>query len=708
MAINLPMKIYFTFFIILTFFGLNAQSVFNTELIQKLQNSPADEKISVFVLTKPHTEINSELNNLRMHYRVGNIFSITASKQTILQLASQKNVVRIEYTRHHLQLMGDTAHIRNRIKNIKNGLTPLTQSYNGTGVIIGIIDSGTDFNHPDFKDAAGKSRIKYLWDMSKPFSATNTPTVFGYGQEWTNTQIDLGQCTHNDLASYGHGTNSSGIAAGNGFSVNKYEGMASGADIIVVALDFSASGFTIADAVQYIIAKSMILNKPLVINASVGDYYGSHDGTDLETQMINGLLTSVPGRALIAACGNGGSSAFHVGYNIVPGDTSFAWIENNSITTTVVEYADTNQIKNVQYRIGVTNPAFTDLGFTSFKPYNDALNVIKNDTIYHNTQRIGIVSSVSSINSFGVYELAITIRTDSIAYLWSIGHTGAGRIDSWHFDYLSGATPPAFQYPNSIHYKKADTLQSIVSGFQCSDEVIAVGNYINRNQYIDVNSIPRITNEVAGQLHASSSTGPTRDNRVKPDITATGANIMAAAPLSLLAQYAAAGSTVVAQGGYHRTAGGTSAASPVVAGLAALYFQKNPTATNQQLKQAIINCAYHDVFTGNSLPNNKWGYGKLDGFASMTCGEALIHVNEIGDEKGIQVFPNPLDQEAILKFRDAVTRRIKLYNASGQIVLEDSCSLDHYLLKRNSLASGLYFLLAEEKNVTYKIKIVIL
>ncbi|MES2516002.1 MAG: S8 family peptidase [Bacteroidota bacterium] len=702
------MKIYFTFFIILAFFSLNAQSVFNTELIQKLEEATVSEKINILILTKPNTEINSQLHNMKMHYRVGNIFSVSANKETILKLASQKNVIRIEYIKHHLQLMGDTAHIRNRIKNIKNGLTPLTQSYNGAGVIIGIIDSGTDFTHPDFKDASGKSRIKYLWDMSKPYSATHTPTAFGYGQEWTNTQIDLGQCTHNDLASYGHGTNSSGIAAGNGFSVNKYEGMASGADIIVVALDFNMAGFTIADAVQYIIDKSVILNKPLVINASVGDYYGSHDGTDLETQVINGLIANVPGRALIAACGNGGSSAFHVGYNIVPTDTNFAWIKNNLITTTVVEYADTTQIKNVKYRIGVTNLGFTDLGFTSFKPYNDALNVIKNDTIYHNTQRIGIVSSVSSINSFGVYELAITIRADSIAYLWSIGHTGTGRIDSWHFDYLSGATPPAFQYPNINHYKKADTLQSIVSGFQCSDEVIAVGNYINRSQYIDVNNIPRITNETAGQLHASSSTGPTRDHRIKPDITATGANIMAAAPLSLLSQYAAAGSTVVAQGGYHRTAGGTSAASPIVAGFAALYFQRQPTATNQQLKQAIINCAYHDIFTGNALPNNKWGYGKLDGFASLTCGEVLIHVDELSDEKELYVFPNPMHQETNVQFPNAVNRRIKLYNASGQLVREETCSSDQYLLKRNSLASGLYFLLAEAKNVTYKIKIVIL
>lgn len=702
------MKFYFAFFIGLTCFQINAQSVFNTELIKKMEYGISSEKINVLVLTKINTDINfSEFSNVDVHYRAGNIYSVTGSLESIKEMAKLKNVVRIEYVQHHLQVMADTAHIRNRIKAIKLGASPLAQSYDGSGVIVGIIDSGTDFNHPDFKDINGKSRIKYLWDMTKPVAA-NTPTAFGYGQEWNNTQIDLGQCTHNDLPHYGHGTNSSGIAAGNGFSVNKYEGMAPKADIIVVALDFNRPGFTISDALQYIITKSQLLNKPLVVNISVGDYYGSHDGTDLETQIINNLISNVPGRALVAACGNGGSSAFHVGYNIISTDTNFTWISNNSPYNYVSEYADTTQIKNVKYSVGVTSPDLRDLGATPFRSYNYPLNTIKKDTIYNNSNRIGIIESVASINSFGVYELSFTIKADSLNYLWSISHTGTGRIDSWNFDYVSGVLPTAAQYPKISKYKMADLMQTIVSGFQCSDEVIAVGNYINRNQYIDVNNNIQNTSEIAGQLHSSSSSGPTRDNRVKPDITATGANIMAALPLSLLATYIASSSTVVAQGGFHRTAGGTSASSPVVAGLAALYFQKNPTATNQQLKQAIINCAYSDYFTTTSLPNYKWGYGKLDGFATMMCGVVPDNIKILTDQAGLQVFPNPLSDQTTLLFSNSEFKKIKLYNSSGQLIMEDNCKSDSYTLKRNNLASGIYLLWTEEKTITYKIKIIVL
>lgn len=693
---------------VFVFLKTHAQSVFNADLIKKMEYSSLSEKIQVLILVKPGTEINySQFSDTKLNYKAGNIDCVTSSIGSVKEMAKQNNVLRIEYTERKISLMGDTCVVRNRIKDIKLGTFPLPQAYDGNGVIVGIIDSGTDFNHPDFKDINGKSRIKYLWDMTKP-SAVNTPTTFGYGQEWDNTQIDLGQCTHNDLTHYGHGTNSSGIAAGNGYSINKYEGMAPKADIIVVALDFNKPGFIISDALQYIISKAQTLNKPLVVNASVGEYYGSHDGTDLETQIINNMIANIPGRALVAAAGNAGPIKFHVGYNMMNTDTNFTWIKNNSNQIYVSEYADTNQIKNVKYSVSVTNPGMTDLGSISFKPYDYALNTIKRDTIFYNSKRIGIVESIADINTFGVYELSITIKADSTGYLWGIWHTGTGRVDSWNFDYVTSSIPTASQYPKITKYKMADTLQTIVSGFQCSDEVITVGNYVNRNQYIDVNNNIQINNEIPGQLHNTSSSGPTRDNRTKPDITATGATILASSPLAHILNLKINAPYVVAQGGFHVTAGGTSAASPVVAGLAALYFQRHPTATNQQLKTAITNCAYQDIYTGTALPNNKWGYGKLDGFATMICGENLQNIETLSNQNSLRVFPNPLTNETQILFPDSKFRKITLYNSSGQIVLESFCESNSYVLKRNDLTSGLYLLISEDKSSTNKIKIIIL
>jgi subtilisin family serine protease len=702
------MKTHFAFFIVLLFsFSARAQSVFNAELIRKLENPDPAEKIKVFILVKPGMELSSAaLDETTIHYKSGNIYSATSTLQDIKAIAKLSQVVRIEHTAHKLQLMGDTCLVRNRIKGIHNGTFPLTQAYDGSGVIVGIIDSGTDFSHPDFKDAGGNSRISYLWDMSKAV-AVNTPTAFGYGQEWTHTEIDLGMCTHNDLAYYGHGTASSGIAAGNGLAINHFAGMAPKADIIVVALDFSDPNHTIADAVQYIFSRAAQMGKPVAINASVGDYDGSHDGTDLEAKIIDTMITQLPGRALIASAGNAGNIAFHVGYNITPTDTNFTWIQGNP-TLRLDEYADTMQTKQVLWAVGVNNPAYQDLGRTSFKGYTYALNTLKRDTIYHNAQRIGIVESIADINPYGVYRLNLTIRADSTSFLWRMEHTGTGRVDSWNFDYVTTGLPGNSQYPKMSSYKKADTAQTIVSSFQCSKEVITVANYVNRNQYLDVNNTLQTTTEIPGDIAASSSIGPSRDHKVKPDITASGATILTCAAMGMLPNLIANAPQVVAQGGFHITAGGTSASSPVVAGLAALYFQKNPTATNQQLKRAIINCAYNDGFTTANLPNSRWGYGKLDGFSAMTCNTSSAGLYEHAGYTDLNAYPNPLTDETTLFFGDNAPKIIKVYNSAGQLVKQDSCSSETYILKRYNLAPGLYLVLTEAKNEVHKVKILIL
>jgi hypothetical protein len=59
---------------------------------------------------------------------------------------------------------------------------------------------------------------------------------------------------------------------------------------------------------------------------------------------------------------------------------------------------------------------------------------------------------------------------------------------------------------------------------------------------------------------------------------------------------------------------GTSMASPIAAGAAALLLDKVPTATPLELYSAIQNSA-NTSGTG-SVPNNTWGYGKLDVLAA--------------------------------------------------------------------------------------------
>ncbi|MGC9121311.1 MAG: S8 family serine peptidase, partial [Sulfurihydrogenibium sp.] len=97
-----------------------------------------------------------------------------------------------------------------------------------------------------------------------------------------------------------------------------------------------------------------------------------------------------------------------------------------------------------------------------------------------------------------------------------------------------------------------------------------------------------------GKIAYFSSRGPTRDGRIKPDITAPGYFVLSAW----------SGST-----GY-REDKGTSMASPVVAGIVAQLLEVNSNLDVFQVKDILSKTALSDSYT-LTLPNYTYGYGKV-------------------------------------------------------------------------------------------------
>jgi hypothetical protein len=145
---------------------------------------------------------------------------------------------------------------------------------------------------------------------------------------------------------------------------------------------------------------------------------------------------------------------------------------------------------------------------------------------------------------------------------------------------------------------------------------------------------------------------------------------------------------IVAEGSLHIQSGGTSAASPVVAGLAALYLQKNPGATNRAIIQAVRNCAYQDQYTGSALPHPRWGFGKLDGKATLLCNEPIVlGVSEKTEMDFALVFPNPFSDALTVRLKNASEATIaRLYDARGSLLMEQK-------LKETNTELNLSFLL---------------
>jgi len=564
-------------------------------------------------------------------YAVNDIASISLALDKVLWLAQTPGINRIEGLYGEGQLMDDMTNINANVNPVHLGYAPLSQAYNGSGVVMAFLDSGIEFSHPDFQHEDGSTRIRWLWDQNMTSGGT-TPPDFGYGQEWDSISINNGECTHSEASVYfGHGSNVSGIGAGNGFAVNNFEGVAPKADIITVAIRFDNDFLNnVVDATKYAFDKSAEIGKPCVINASLGTYSGSHDGTDLAAQMIDDLIEQQTGRSFVCAAGNAGNINFHLGYDAET-DSSFTWFYYSAVQQSVLYewWIDAADASNFNFSIGadITNP-YTYRGRTKYYNLVNDFNFVsgvatRKDTLFYNATRLGIIT-FTAYKYDSSYACDVTIKPDLTTYYWRFITQGSGRFDAWSGTNTTATSdmitilPDEITFPDIARYKLPDNNETIVSSFTCSDKVISVANYTNRNEYINFYGQPQVNSDVVGALAVSSSFGPTRDGRVKPEIAAPGNTTLASGQFSTLYALIASAPGKVALGGMHDRNGGTSMASPVVAGVAAMYLQKNPTASWKEVKTAITSTAKSDSLTGFNLPDNKWGYGKVDAFTAMT------------------------------------------------------------------------------------------
>lgn len=158
----------------------------------------------------------------------------------------------------------------------------------GEGILVGVVDSGVDYFHPDFRNEDGSSRILKLWDQSIP---GNPPEGYIRGTEYTKDEIDealaLGETEGRRLVPSrdfsGHGTAVLGIAAGNGRAsggVNR--GIAYKSDLLVVKMGNARQNSfprttELMEGIDYLVRQAVKMGKPIAVNISFGNNYGSHE-----------------------------------------------------------------------------------------------------------------------------------------------------------------------------------------------------------------------------------------------------------------------------------------------------------------------------------------------------------------------------------------------------------------------------------------------
>ncbi|HNC34858.1 MAG TPA: hypothetical protein PLZ26_12135, partial [Bacteroidia bacterium] len=182
----------FLVFLIFNLQGAFAQdmSKINFSLAKKISGPyPATRPLALFVQGDVGVIQNYiQQNKGEVKFVAGDIVSLVMPLGAVNGLIALPSVKAVEDNGMQLVALDDSMRVRNNINPVQNGMAPLPQGYDGSGVVMGFIDSGIDFSHPDFKHANGSTRVLYIWDHNLSVGAA--PMPYNYGTEFTAADID--------------------------------------------------------------------------------------------------------------------------------------------------------------------------------------------------------------------------------------------------------------------------------------------------------------------------------------------------------------------------------------------------------------------------------------------------------------------------------------------------------------------------------------
>ena len=502
--------------------------------------------------------------------------------------------------------------------------------YKGKNVIIGVYDTGIDWDHFDFRDPVDttKSRILRIWDQTLTATASEaTPNGFPYGVEYTQAQINdeldgtpARVVRENDIN--GHGTHVAGTAAGNGAALpsRRYTGMAPEADIVIIkGSNTSFSDSRIIDGLTYLRNLAATLGRPAVMNWSLGSQFGPHDGSRPYEKAIDSFTTSAPGRVVAVAAGNDNGTNIHNRIILnanASGSMTFA--VSDSTASDVFDY---RIYSNDKSSVSATVTAPDGSTLTANPQQNVSLKVFSDSSFV-----ISLSNQIDAADSNRYVDV----------YISRNGASNRRPAGAWTLS-LTNNTSNTLTMDGWLYYKNAAFSATTVSGGNNdylvaspanATSAIAVASYTGKNNWYSnavLAGAYTFPTSRSDSISPFSAKGPRRDGVLKPEIAATGEAVISCLSSDAVASF---GNGSITDPGLYVKEQGTSMASPGVAGAVALLLQANPAATASQIKNLLISTANKDALTEVVVPtpNPIWGYGKLDVYKAASllfnCGPA--------------------------------------------------------------------------------------
>lgn len=464
----------------------------------------------------------------------------------------------------------------------------------GRGIMVGIIDTGIDYENLIFRDAAGGTRIAGIWDQT--IQTGTLPDGFAYGSEYTEDMINEALQSEDPLSivpsqdENGHGTFLASVAAGGASPSNLFSGAAPEAVIGVVKLkqakrylkDFygiysNALCYQENDimfGLKYLHKLAEKKGIPIVIGIALGSNMGPHDGTTMLSRMIDSY-TKLLNRCIVIGGGNEASRRHHY-YGTVEQEGQAKEVEVRVEEGTTGFVAEIwSRIPNIvtTYLVSPSGERSPTLSLRQGSKYT--LNFFLDGTRVEIEYRLLLENSNSQL---------IFLRFAGVARgIWRIGIVPQYIVTEGFHIWL-----PVSEFLESDVYFLEANPDTTLTEPGSTEGSITVSYYNSVDNSIDINS----------------GRGYTRCTTLKPDFASPGVDI-----------------TGLSEDGRFVNRSSSSASVGIAAGATALVMEwlyKQPGIrgiTCNQVRSIIM-------FGTNQredmeYPNREWGYGTIDIYQSL-------------------------------------------------------------------------------------------
>jgi len=464
----------------------------------------------------------------------------------------------------------------------------------GSGIMVGILDTGIDYRNPLFRNIDGSTRIAGIWDQTIQDGAL--PEGLDYGSEYTEEMINEALRSDNPLEIVpsmdveGHGTFIASVAAGGANLEQRFIGAAPEATLVVVKLKPAktylkrfyvirqeATCFQENDimlAMKYMNDQARKRNMPLVICVALGTNLGGHNGTSLLSAMLD-AYSSVLNRSVVISAGNGAVQRQHFFKN-------FDRMEE----TTEAEIRVGEGVEGFVAELWTTVPNVVTVAFTSPSGERTGYITLKQGYEYRETfvfDRTEVEVEYRLLLENNDSQLIFMRFLTPAQGVWRISvkpvRISDGKVHIWLpvQEFISGEAYFLEANPDTTLAEPGSSLVAMTVAFY---------------------------NGVDKSVAINSGRGYTRDERIKPDFAVPG----------VLVSGAGLNNEFVVRSG-------SSVAAGIAAGAVALLMEwvlsdEEATGVNSsQIRNIILLGA--EQRPGMESPNKEWGYGAMNLYRSL-------------------------------------------------------------------------------------------